>query len=320
MPHLRSTGGGLAGGSGSGTVSGSRSGSGSGSGSGTGSGGSWRSSIEKTGGSGGRDCGAGGSGVESPRAGSGVILEGSSGNGAVDNEENQFGLTLLPRSDGMKVGDADMSKPSVVPAVVKRQFEGLPSAPQGRMRPSDPAKHLLSDGAVVSPSHIHDDTLQPKSASNASDCVVEANDLAMCNHVAGPEACDSSAKIDVRACSSDSFAPWDDRASVNATNISPEDETDASLAIVKMQLKQAGLLDDKALQTLRRSSQNQCRMCDSVCGSMARLNECKGASLVCMSCLDDMYDSYRADVQPAGDELFACPCCEVLIFDYSTTC
>ncbi len=70
----------------------------------------------------------------------------------------------------------------------------------------------------------------------------------------------------------------------------------------------------KELKTLQQSKINQCNMCNKTCGQQIKLNECKNNIIICLECLDLLYDNYHLHYN--DDKLFKCVCCEQMIESY----
>jgi len=72
------------------------------------------------------------------------------------------------------------------------------------------------------------------------------------------------------------------------------------------------LFSKKEIETLKYSQKNKCYLCENVCGSLAKLNECKKNNIICLNCLDCFHDNYNKN----NKELFICICCNNLIYSY----
>ena len=62
---------------------------------------------------------------------------------------------------------------------------------------------------------------------------------------------------------------------------------------------------------------NTCPLCHEMCGAMVQLNECANNIIICMNCLDNMYDTYHLNCpSDKSDILFVCVCCQMNISNY----
>ena len=73
---------------------------------------------------------------------------------------------------------------------------------------------------------------------------------------------------------------------------------------------------EKELKSLKPSPINYCKMCSQQCGTKIELTECKNNSVICLECLDNLYDSYHINKNET-EELFTCICCDSKILSYN---
>jgi hypothetical protein len=89
------------------------------------------------------------------------------------------------------------------------------------------------------------------------------------------------------------------------------EKEDVQIEIVKEHLSK--FFTNKELETLKPCS-NMCSNCKETCGNLARLNECVNKSIMCLNCVDNLYD-----LGNNADYLFDCPCCNTQINDFEIT-
>ena len=77
------------------------------------------------------------------------------------------------------------------------------------------------------------------------------------------------------------------------------------------------IFSEKELKTLKPCVINFCKMCNQQCGSKIQLKECDNNTIICLECLDNLYDSYHIN-NTNNEELFKCLCCDKKIFSYTT--
>lgn len=76
------------------------------------------------------------------------------------------------------------------------------------------------------------------------------------------------------------------------------------------------IFSKKELETLECSQNNLCNICNNKCGELVKLTECDNNNIMCLNCLDLLYDNYNLN-NKNNDELFKCICCEKKIYNYS---
>ena len=100
-------------------------------------------------------------------------------------------------------------------------------------------------------------------------------------------------------------------------NIHMELTKENKLEEAKIIFKKLGFLDNKSLETLKFSKLNKCNMCNKLRGSIAKLTECNLNSIICLECIDDLYDNYTLIEKKENDNiLFKCLCCNNNIINY----
>jgi hypothetical protein len=84
---------------------------------------------------------------------------------------------------------------------------------------------------------------------------------------------------------------------------------------LKSYLRKNKIFTEKELKTLKESQINHCEMCNTDCGQIVKLNECLNKTIICLQCLDNLFDSYQIDKKNLT-ELFTCICCDQKILSY----
>ena len=85
---------------------------------------------------------------------------------------------------------------------------------------------------------------------------------------------------------------------------------------VKQYLLYNKYLNVNEIKTLEHVKQNKCNLCNKICGNIARLSECDKKIILCLNCIDDLYDSYNIFKNKIDDILFPCICCNKSIYNY----
>lgn len=75
------------------------------------------------------------------------------------------------------------------------------------------------------------------------------------------------------------------------------------------------IFSKKELETLECSQKKLCNVCNNNCGELVKLIECDNNNIMCLNCLDLLYDNYN--INNENNELFKCLCCDKKIYNYS---
>jgi hypothetical protein len=88
----------------------------------------------------------------------------------------------------------------------------------------------------------------------------------------------------------------------------------SKIIFLKENLKKIGLFDNKTINTLKQSILKKCNMCEQLRGSIGKLDNCFKNNIICLECIDILYDNYH--LVNKDDILFKCLCCNNDIKDY----
>jgi len=88
---------------------------------------------------------------------------------------------------------------------------------------------------------------------------------------------------------------------------------------IKQYYKLNRIFDDKTIDTMQIANNKICPLCKEICGSIAKLGCNCLNNMMCLTCVDNFYDSYHIEHSNDNNVLFPCITCGKEICDYIIT-